>query len=92
MASVWELHDEIQNKIIEKNIYGYNATTLKHIHRMLDYLEELADRHYIDCIERDDDTIAGQIDCKCSEKRLTSMKRRIVRYYEALLRGELVDY
>jgi hypothetical protein len=70
----------------------YDAMTLKHIDKMLDYLEGLADRHYIDSIERDDDTIAEQIDCKCSEKRLTNMKRRIVRYYEALLRGDIVEY
>lgn len=86
------MSDEVRDKIIEKNIYGYDAMTLKNIHEMLDYVEQLADRHYIDCMETDEDLGAEQDDCKCSAKSRTNMKKRIVRYYRALLRGKIVKY
>jgi hypothetical protein len=92
MTSVWDLYDEIHDKIIEKNIYGYDAMTLKRIHETVDRVHWLADRHYIDTMETSDDIGAKQEDCKCSAKRRISMKKRIVKYYEALLRGEIVNY
>lgn len=92
MATVWDLYDEIHDKIIEKNIFNYNAMTLKRIHKNVDKIMFLADRHYIDSTETSEDLDATQEDCKCSAKRRINMKNRIVKYYEALLRGERLDY
>jgi hypothetical protein len=92
MASVWDLYDEINDKIIEKNIFSYDPLTLKRIHETVDRAKWSADRHYIDCMETSEDIGAKQEDCKCSAKRRISMKRRIMKCYEALLRGEIVDY
>jgi hypothetical protein len=92
MTSVWDLHDEIQDKIIEKNIFNYNAMTLKRIHETVDRVRLSADRHYIDSMETEEDIGAKFDDCKCSAKRRMGMKKRIIKYYEALLRGEIVDY
>jgi hypothetical protein len=33
---IWGLYDEIHDKIIEKNIFNYNAMTLKKIHESVD--------------------------------------------------------
>jgi hypothetical protein len=88
MASVWDLYDEINDKIIEKNIFSYDPLTLKRIHETVDRAKWSADRHYIDCMETSEDIGAKQEDCKCSAKRRISMKRRIMKCYEALLRGE----
>ena len=92
MATVWDLYDEIHDKIIEKNIFNYNAMTLKRIHKNVDKIMFLTDRHYIDSMETSEDLDATQEDCKCSAKRRINMKNRIVKYYEALLRGERLDY
>ncbi len=66
--------------------------TLKHIHETIEHMSMLSDIHYIDCMETEEDIGAKQEDCKCSAKRRINMKKRIVRYYEALLKGEIVDY
>ena len=66
--------------------------TLKRIHKNVDKIMFLADRHYIDGMETSEDLGATQEDCKCSAKHRINMKNRIVKYYEALLRGERVDY
>jgi hypothetical protein len=92
MASVWDLYDEIHDKIIEKNISSFNAVTLKRIHETVDRAKWSADRHYIDCIETSEDLGAKQEDCKCSAKRRISMRKRIVKYYESLLGGKIADY
>ena len=36
MVTVWDLYDEIHDKIIEKNMFDYNAMTLKRIHKNVD--------------------------------------------------------
>ena len=69
MASIWDLHDEIQDKIIEKNIFHYDAMTLKRIDRTVDKVHRLADQHYIDCAETSENIGEPQPDCKCSAKQ-----------------------
>jgi hypothetical protein len=66
--------------------------TLRGIHETIERVKSSADRHYIDSMETSDDIGAKQEDCKCSAKRRISMKKRIVKYYEALLRGQIVNY
>ncbi len=66
--------------------------TLKGIHETVDKVHRMADQHYIDCMETSEDIGAKQEDCKCSAKRRISMKKRIVKYCEAILRGEIVNY
>jgi hypothetical protein len=53
--TVWDLYDEIEDKILEKNTYGYDAMTLKRIHETVDKAMWVADRHYIDCMETEED-------------------------------------
>jgi hypothetical protein len=92
MSTVWSLYDEIQDKIIEKNIFNYNAMTLKGIHETVDKVHWLADQHYIDSMETSENLSEKLEDCKCSAKRRMSMKKRIMKYFQALLRGEIADY
>ena len=64
------------------NNYIYISTmTLKKLNETIDDVRWSADRHYIDCLEKDGDIGAKQEDCRCSAKSRTTMKKRILRYY-----------
>jgi hypothetical protein len=79
-------------RLSRKIFFNYDAMTLKGLHETVDKVHCLADQHYIDSMETSEDIGAKQEDCKCSAKHRISMKRRIMKYYEALLRGEIADY